>query len=315
MKVCRVLISIAFLSALSGCQPEAKHIALGTLERDRILLSATANETIRHIWVHEGQPVQVGDALIQLNDRKARALLEQRQAELAKAQASLNKLLSGTRDEQVAAARAELNVAQAESNNATLAYQRSSELFRKKAIGKADLDAAKSQLEAKSAAVSAQQARLKELQNGARPQDIQAAQADVANALAAVTWQQQVLSDLTIKASHDGLVDSLPWHEGERVSTGTQLISLLSNERLYARVYLPAQALNQVHQGSQVDVYVDGIAAPFSGQILNIRATPAFTPFYALNEKDRDRLMYLTDVLLKDADSLTTGMSLEVRIP
>ena len=315
MKVCRVLISIALLSALSGCQPKAEHIAMGTLERDRILLSASADESIRHIWVHEGDQVHSGDALMQLDDRKARALLEQRQAELAKAQSTLDKLLSGTRAEQIAAARAALNVAQAESHNATLAYQRNRELFRKQAIGKADLDAAKSQLDAKIASVSVQQAKLDELQNGTRLQDIQAAQADVANALAAVTWQQQVLADLTIKASHDGIIDSLPWHEGERVSTGTQLVSLLSSERLYARVYLPAQALNQVHQGSQVDVYVDGIASPFSGQIINIRATPAFTPFYALNEQDRDRLMYLTDVQLNDADSLTTGMSLEVRIP
>lgn len=315
MKVCRILISLAFLSTLSACQQEAEHIAMGTLERDRILLSATANETIRHIWVNEGQTVHSGDTLIQLDDRKARALLKQRQAELAKAQAALNKLLSGTRDEQIAAAQAERNVAQAESNNATLAYQRSSELFRKKAIGKADLDAAKSQLEAKRAAVAAQQARLDELQNGAQSQDIQAAQADVANALAAVTWQQQVLLDLTIKANHDGIIDSLPWHVGETVSNGTQLVSLLSSERVYARVYLPAQALNKVQVGSQVNIYVDGIAAPLTGQISYIRATPAFTPFYALNERDRDRLMYLTDVQLNDADHLTTGMSLEVRIP
>ena len=84
-----------------------------------------------------------------------------------------------------------------------------------------------------------------ELKNGAREEDIAQSNAKVQAAQAALEWQTKAHEDLTIKASIDGTIDTLPWHEGDRVTAGTQLISLLSSDHPYARSLFACQRVNQ----------------------------------------------------------------------
>src|SRR5690606_28992888 len=49
---------------LSACTPAEKNVALGTLERDRIVLTATANEIVTQLPVAEGSHVQAGQLLV-----------------------------------------------------------------------------------------------------------------------------------------------------------------------------------------------------------------------------------------------------------
>ncbi|MDI5841127.1 HlyD family efflux transporter periplasmic adaptor subunit, partial [Shewanella xiamenensis] len=84
----------------------------------------------------------------------------------------------------------------------------------------------------------------------------------------------------------------------------------------YVRVYLPATWLDRVKAGNQVKILVDGRTQPIAGTVRNIRSQPAYTPFYALNERDRARLMYLTDIdISPEGQDLPTGMALEVQLP
>ncbi len=112
-----------------------------------------------------------------------------------------------------------------------------------------------------------------------------------------------------------GVVDILPWKQGDRVPAGAQLVSLLAAVPCYARVYLPAAALTQLHQGDSVQVNIDGYEQAVIGTVRHIRSQPAFTPFYALNERDRARLMYLTDIDLPSDLNLPAGVAVEVHLP
>jgi HlyD family secretion protein len=70
-----------------------------------------------------------------------------------------------------------------------------------------------------------------------------------------------------------------------------------------------------VKAGDSVNILVDGREIPIAGTVRNIRSQPAYTPFYALNERDRARLMYLTDITISATDQdLPTGMALEVEL-
>ncbi|GAK85937.1 predicted membrane fusion protein (MFP) component of efflux pump [Vibrio ponticus] len=53
----KLLLSALFLITLNACTPIEKEKALGTLERDRVTFSATANEIIRELPVKEGNMV------------------------------------------------------------------------------------------------------------------------------------------------------------------------------------------------------------------------------------------------------------------
>jgi len=315
MKYRQILFITTLLISLTACQTEDSTYAMGNIERDRIILSAPASEQISLVRVSEGQRVSKGDALLQLDTRSADALIAQREAELNQAKAALSVLTAGTRPEQLSASLAALEATQAASKEAELKYQRIEQLYKSKVVGKADYDAAKATRDSSKAKAQQAYDQWLELKNGAREEDIAQASAKVQAAQAALSWQTKAREDLTIKAPLDGTIDTLPWHVGDRVTAGTQLISLLSSGHPYARVYLPASSLTKVKAGDAIDVYVDDIKSPIQGRVRNIRSQPTYTPFYALNERDRARLMYLTDIDLIDADKLPTGLAVEVRLP
>jgi HlyD family secretion protein len=311
----RYVLGLVMILFVSACTDEKGEHAMGLLERDRMMLSAPAAEQIESIAVEEGQQVSSGELLIQLDRRHAKWLCEQRQGILVAAQEKLYQLQSGARTEQLAAAHAVVLAAQTQAREAERNYQRIHDLWLRKMVAKADLDTAKTAKDRTTAELTQVQQQWLELKNGTRSEEIAQAQAQVDAAQASLSDAQHSLEELSLRAPKAGIVDVLPWQSGDRVMAGTQLVTLLASDRLYARVYLPATALGKVKRGDSVSVWVDGIDQPVSGTVRHIRSTPAFTPYYALNERDRARLMYLTEIDLPNDQRLATGVGVEVRLP
>ena len=82
---------------------------MGTIERDRIVLKATANEIIVLLPIKEGTIVQQGTLLVQLDERRQKAKIARAEAELAQAAAHWEELRNGARKEDIDAAKARVN--------------------------------------------------------------------------------------------------------------------------------------------------------------------------------------------------------------
>ncbi|QTE80715.1 HlyD family secretion protein [Shewanella algae] len=309
------LILTVTLLLLQACGDSDESRAMGTLERDRIQLSAPVAEQIADIHVAEGDKVEAGQLLLQLDSRSAAARVAQRRAELAEAGARFDELQQGARVEERRAARAAIEAATAAATEARLRYQRTSELFAAKVVGQAELDAAIAERDHTKALVEQANEQWLQLENGTRSEQLAQAEARVAAAAAALKAEEKALDDLSLRAPQASEVDILPWKRGDRVAQGTQLVALLALDKPYARVYLPQTAISKLSRGDKLEVWVDGVEQPLKGTVRNIRSQPAFTPFYALNERDRARLMYLTDIDVEGAESLPSGLALEVRLP
>ncbi|TVP13971.1 HlyD family secretion protein [Shewanella sp. MSW] len=309
------LILTATLLLLQACGDSGESRAMGTLERDRIQLSAPVAEQIADIHVAEGDKVEAGQLLLQLDSRSAAARVAQRRAELAEAGARFDELQQGARVEERRAARAAIEAATAAATEARLRYQRTRELFVAKVVGQAELDAAIAERDHTKALVEQANEQWLQLENGTRSEQLAQAEARVAAAAAALKAEEKALDDLSLRAPLASEVDILPWKRGDRVAQGTQLVALLALDKPYARVYLPQTAISKLSRGDKLEVWVDGVAQPLKGTVRNIRSQPAFTPFYALNERDRARLMYLTDIDVEGAEFLPSGLALEVRLP
>ncbi len=309
------LILTATLLLLQACGDNGESRAMGTLERDRIQLSAPVAEQIADIHVVEGDKVEAGQLLLQLDSRSAAARVAQRRAELAEASARFDELQQGARVEERRAARAAIEAATAAATEARLRYQRTRELFAAKVVGQAELDAAIAERDHTKALVEQANEQWLQLENGTRSEQLAQAEARVAAAAAALKAEEKALDDLSLRAPLASEVDILPWKRGDRVAQGTQLVALLALDKPYARVYLPQTAISKLSRGDKLEVWVDGVEQPLKGTVRSIRSQPAFTPFYALNERDRARLMYLTDIDVEGAESLPSGLALEVRLP
>ena len=307
-----ILTTLSFL-LLSGCDRRENSVALGTLERDRIAHTATANEVVVALPIPQGSFVTKGTVLVKLDDTQQQAIVAKAKAEVAQAEAHLEKLLNGAREEEVAAAQATVEGFKAALVEAEANYERAVKLVERKLESQSTLDKALASRDSVLANLHAAQEQLRELTNGTREEDLRMGEAQLAAAQATLASEQKKLQDLTIIATRDGILDNLPWNLGERVTLGSPLAMLLAGKTPFARVYVPEPYRVHVNVGDSFDVAVDGIETPFKGKVRWISTEPAFSPYYALNQEERARLMYLAEVQLPDsAADLPNGVPAQV---
>ena len=304
-----------FSLCISGCHSQ-NHQALGTVERDRLLLKATASEIIVDTPAAKGQPVRIGDIIVQLDTSRQQLSLSKAQAAADAAQANLKKLEKGARSEEVAAQTAALKQAQVEGDEAERQYHRAQNLWAKKLISQAEFDKTKTQWNSATAAQERIHQSLLVLTHGSRPEDLAQAQAQYQQAVQQRNLEQRLLDDLSIRATRNAKVDDIPKHPGDRATTGDVLAILLADAVPYARVYIPEALRASVTQGKHLTVHIDGYPHTLDGNVRWVSQDPAFTPYYALNSNDRSRLVYLAEIELPEsAREIPSGIPVQVDLP
>jgi len=311
----RYFIYLLFV-LIVACDGKPQNVALGTLERDRIAHTATANEVVVALPVPQGSQVKKGAILVRLDDALQKAQVSKAEAEVAQAKANLEKLRNGARVEEVSAASAKVAGAKAALVESDANYARSINLTKKKVISASVLDKALASREASLANLKSAQEQLLTLTNGTREEDLRIAEARLAAVTAILASENKRLSNLTIVATRDGILDNLPWNLGERVTIGSPLAIVLAGKSPFVRIYVPEPYRVKIKIGDQLAVHIDGLDKAVTGTLRWIATEPAFTPYYALNQKERSRLMYLAEVQLPDSEAyLPNGVPAQVELP
>lgn len=311
----RYFISVLVV-LLSACNDSAQNLALGTLERERVAHTATINEVVTALPVAQGSKVKKGTLLVQLDNTQQKAQVSKAEAEALEAETTLEKLRNGARKEQIAIAKAQVAGAKASLFENQANYNRLLNLRDQKVISQANLDTALATRDAAQANLQSVEEQLQELLNGTREEDLRIAEAHLQSMRALLASEQKKLADLTILATRDGIVDNLPWNVGERVTAGSPVAIVLAGPAPFARIYVPETYRVKVKVGDALVVHVDGIARTISGHVRWIATDPAFTPYYALNQQERSRLMYLAEVQLPDSEAdLPNGIPVQVELP
>jgi len=311
----RYFICLVFV-VLTACENGPQNIALGTLERDRIAHAATINEVVVALPVAQGSEVKKGDLLVQLDDTLQKAQVSKAEAEVAQAEANFEKLRNGARVEEVAAAQARVAQARATLVENEATYVRAINLIKEKVISESTFDQALAARDAGRAGLQNAQEQLRILTNGTREEDLRAGEAYLNAAKAVLASENKKLADLTILATRDGILDNLPWNLGERVTTGSPVAIVLAGKAPFARIYVPEPYRVKVKVGDQLVVHVDGLQKTLTGTLRWISTEAAFTPYYALNQEERARLMYLAEVQLPDSEAgLPNGVPAQVELP
>lgn len=303
------------LLLLAACSGDNPNQALGTLERDRIVLRATVGEIIVDQPIPEGSPVREGDLLVQLDPRKQRARVAGAEAEVGRAAARMRELRNGARKEDIAAASARVSGARATLVEAEANYQRAKRLLAQELTARATVDTALAGRDAAEATLNSAREELLRLTNGTRPEQLEQGQAELEAARAQLALEHRHLAELSVTATRDAYLDSLPWNVGERVPQGATLAIMLADSAPYARVYVPEKHRARLRIGMVVPVYVDGIDRELTGRLRWVATDPAFTPYFALNATDRSRLVYLAEFDLPEGDELPTGVPVQVDLP
>lgn len=303
------------LCLLTACTPEESNLALGTLERDRIVLTATANEIVTQLPIAEGSEVDAGQLLVQLDSEKQAFTVNSLEAELAQYDAILQRLRNGPRAEEIQAARARVAVAEARLTESRQQLTRIEQLVQQNASARSELDTAVASNRSNEATLQDANAQLELLLAGTRAEEVAEAEARRQSVIARLQLERRKLADLAIVATRNGTLDTLPYHLGERAVAGTPIAIMLSGPP-YARVHIPESTRASIDVGTQLTVYIDGAGGSFIGTVRWVSRDPEFTPYYALNSLERSRLVYRAEVALPEqASTLPAGLPAQVELP
>lgn len=309
----RTLPLIIAILGLAGCGQDP-NTAVGTLEWDRVELIAELSEPIIEILHREGEQLTTGEVILRLDPRRAQARLDAARAARAQAEARLAELQRGPRAEQIAEGRARLSGADDDLAVRERELARLQALLARKLTSPDSVDSARRLRDQARSTQEQARATLDALEHGTTREELDQATAALAQARANAQERELDLDRLTVRAPRDGRLDDLPFRRGEQPAAGKVVALMLAGPRPYARVYVPEAIRARVIVGTGASVAVDGLDTPFGGRVRKVLADPAFTPYYALTERDRGRLTYLAEIDLPEApNSLPAGVPLVAR--
>ena len=287
---------------IAGCQNAADDDrVVGYLESERVEISAAFDEPVTRIPVAEGQTVQEGDLLLRQDTARVEARIAEARALLAQARARLDELVRGPRREQIAGARADVAAAERQLELLRREHERAQRVFERGLASREALDRAATALTVGQAELAAREARLSELLEGTTVEELRQAEAAASAAEARLAQLQVDLEQHSAYAPADGVVDSLLLEPGERPRPGAPMLVVLTGKQPHARVYVPESLRVHVTPGTAARVFVDGLPEPFEGRVRWVSSDAAFTPYYALTERDRGRLSYAAEIDLEGA--------------
>lgn len=191
--------------------------ANGTVQpAQSVNVSPKSSGVLKQLLVKEGDRVVTGQVLAQMDDSNLQGQLLQAQAQIATAQANLNKLesgnrpqeiaqaqaqlaaaeanleklVAGNRPQEIAQARSQLTAAEANLQQAQLNFTQNQRLFSSGALSQREFDTSQTALATARAQVEQAKQAVNLQQTGTRPEEIAAARAQVEQLRQALSLQQ-----------------------------------------------------------------------------------------------------------------------------
>ncbi|MDR7145035.1 HlyD family secretion protein [Rhizobium sp. BE258] len=231
------------------------------VKADSSAIAPKVSGYLKEVLVSDNEVIKAGAPLARIDDRDFRAALDQANADVLAAQATLE------------ASRASLDIQQSNiaAAEATLEVDKANELFAEQnnkrysnlaTSGYAPVQTAQqaaSQIAVAKATVARDEATLETARKQILLINAQIAQASatVARAQAQQRQAELNLSYTTIVAPVDGVVGNRTLRTGQYVQAGTQLMSLVPTQQVYVVANYKETQLTDVRPGQEVEIDVD----------------------------------------------------------
>ena len=309
-----IVLSAAYWSVTRCLNTDSLAIvASGTIEATTVELNARMAGVIKTIKVKAGDTVEKGQPVAELLRNDLVAQRKRDELTVVKAEAALNDLLSGAREQEKAEAAANVNIARANYSRALDDYENAEALFAVAAISRVELDKAKTAAEITKNQLQAATSRLALLESGTRPEQINAARVEVQRSEAVLNATLAMLEDLKIAAPLAGTVITKNYHEGEYVQPGASLATIADLNDLWIKVYIPTDDLPRIQLGQKVKFNVSGVDRDFEGIVDEIATKGEFTPKTIQTKKERTNIVFSVKIRIKnDGGMLKPGMPADV---
>ncbi len=299
----------------AACTPAPPSGWSGYAEGDYLYMAAPLGGRLEQLAVQSGEKVAAGAVLFMLDDEAESAAEAQARAQLEAARAQAANIQTGRRPDEIAVIRSQLAQARAQAVLAQEELARRQSLTPGGAISGSELDAARASAAQTRARVSELEASLRTAELPARVDERLAAQAQTQAASAALRQSEWRLEQKQQRAPVDAQVADTFFRQGEYVSPGQPVVSLLPPANIKARFFVPEVELGGLQLGEAVQLTCAGCGAPIMARVSRIATQPEYTPPVIYSNEQRAKLVFMVEArpALQDATRLKPGQPLDVR--
>ncbi|MEZ5938545.1 MAG: HlyD family efflux transporter periplasmic adaptor subunit [Hyphomonadaceae bacterium] len=286
----------------------------GYVEVEYAQVGAPQSGWMAALHVREGDVVTPGTPLFDLDAEQQSQAVEEARARLAAASAQVEDASRGARPAEVNAYLAQLEEARAQLAYANSELARGERLEPGGAIAEAQLEQLRTSQQAAEAKVKAAEEAVAVARLAAREGVREAAKASEEAAAAAVGQAEYTLDQRSVIARVSGRVDFISHRAGEYVVAGSPVLSILPDNALKVRFYVPEAELPKLSVGQTVEVIADGLDAPVDARVSYIAPEAEFTPPVIYSTGSRDSLVFALEARLPDGVRLRAGLPVDVRL-
>jgi multidrug resistance efflux pump len=150
-----------------------------------------------------------------------------------------------------------------------------------------------------------------------RVEDIKAAHGAVDAAKGKLDSIQVMLGELTVKAPRAARVEALDLRPGDILAPNATAATLLEEDQLYVRIYVPETHVGRVHPGDSVPISVDSFPSQsWKGVVEHINSVGEYSPRNLQTADERADQVFMMRIGLREGqDKLRAGMAAFIRIP
>ena len=300
----------------SANDPQAPFALSGNVDVHQVELAFRVIGRISQLNVEEGDKVAAGTVLAQLDRVPFENDLAAASADVAAAHTQLDKATHGNRVEEIAQARSALREREVDLANARVTLNRLQDLVAKSLVTRQQVDDVEARVRGSEAQVASAREQLNLMTRGSRVEDIDAQKAALAAAQARLAKAQTALDDATLRSPSPGIIAVRAREVGAIVQAGQTAYTLLLNDPVWIRAYVPQPRLGRIKPGMTVSVETDSMPGKrYDGIVGFISPEAEFTPKNVQTEQVRDDLVYRLRVIAKDPDNVfRQGMPVIVHV-
>jgi HlyD family secretion protein len=291
--------------------------ASGMVEATDAQIGFEVPGTIERLLVREGDAVEAGTLVAELDAAETRARRAQAQAGLRAAQAVLLELESGARPEEIAQARAAFEAAKLKREDVARDLERTRILFDGGAVSQEARDKAQTAFALAGSQEEQAREQLGLVRSGPRAERIEVQRAQVARAEAVLEGAEEMLRKVELRTPFAGTVTVQHREPGAVVPPGAPILTLMDPASRWVRVYIPGDRIGAVRLGSTATITSDTYPEKrYEGEVVFIASEAEFTPKNVQTAEERVKLVYAVKVRITGDPGfeLKPGMPADVRL-
>ena len=250
-------------------------VAAGRVEAvsEEIRVSSEISGRLKSVRVEEGDRVQGGQVLAEIENDDYRARVAGGEAELAQREAELRRTVNGARGQERREAEASLQAAKAVLNNAKSEAERRRGLAERKVISRDEADRYERGFQVARAQYEQAAQHFALIDAEAREEDRAKAEAEVALARARLAESRAYLEKSYIRAPISGVILRKLRHNGESVSTqfDSPVITMADDSTLRVRLDVDESDVSKLNVGQQAYVTAEAYGTrKFRGHVIRV---------------------------------------------